>query len=510
MLAPMGRAQVLTVALIAFGSAVGCRTTSESSETKDERPLDEVSLESASPSNKFRFIEWDVRFTNPVCQPYPYSPDQPVTAVNGEALTAKPINTFCSSKKDRLPSASRPEAPQSKLIEWINGTQAGDEIFFAYLSFSNNDVYNALCKAVTERSVKINFVLDRTQDLTVANKLKACMAPDGDPAKSPNLIPRGGEPSPGPGQQGIGYAHNKIFMVNPGRNPMKLAFSSGNMSSGIVLHHENWNFVTMEPNTYFAQAHLCLMKAQMDNDATKSRNKYAEYIAACRAKITSEMGLQEEEDVKVYFTPGEGEKARDALVAGIKKSDKVYVAAHRFLYPYLVKNLGCAASRSLNPAEVNIVTDDDTYWVGTTGEQTGDNVATEYSLLQSVIQKGAKVRWMETNHGQHLLHHNKYVVMNKNDGSWGAVFGGAGNFTKAAFGTNDRPNQNCNSDQIIPTNPNTGDSGTNPNFENFYYIEVPAVLQRYNEQFPHMWNDLATPTERMPSRNILPPGAMPN
>lgn len=487
----------LTVtAVLATAWLAGCRTPA--GETPGSTTLDGPS----GGSGALQFLEWDVRFTNPLCQIYSYS--TPVQAENGDSLTAKPKNVFCSSANDRVPSASRVESPQYKLLEWINGTQPGDEIFFAYLSFSNKDVMQALCKAVQQRGVKITFVLDGTQDMTVANQLTACTPPDGDVTKRPMLIKRGSTPDPGPGDTGIGYAHNKIFMVNPGKNPMRLAFSSGNMTSGIVLHHENWNFVTMNSTTYFAQAHLCLMRAQLDDNATKTRKKYAAYIANCRQKITTDLGYQEESDVKVFFTPGEGIPARDALVAGVKRSDQVFVAAHRFKYPFLTKAMRCAAGRPQNPADVRIVTDDDTYWVGTTGTQTGDNTADEYQKIKDAVDKGAKVRWMETNHNQHLLHHNKYVVMNRSDGSWGAVFGGAGNFTGTAFGTNDSPKPSCATDQVTTFN---DDGGFPPNFENFYYIEVPTVLQQYNQQVQHMWNNLATPPERMPTQNVLPQGA---
>lgn len=481
---------------------VSCQTTRVSAVKDVTNP--ESTTELAAASHPLQFLEWDVRFTNPSCQSYLYDPAQPVLAVNGETLTGKPKDTFCNGKFDRVPSAMREEAPQFKLLKWINETQPGDEIFFAYLSFSNWDVENAICEAVKQRGVKVTFVIDSTQDATVAEKLAACTPSDGDASKSPRMIKRGNTPSPGPGDTGIGYAHNKIFMINPGRNPMKLAFSSGNMTSGIVLHHENWNFITMNSDAYFPQAHVCLMKTQLDDEATKSRKKYAEAIATCRKQITTDLGFVEESDVKVYFTPGEGVAAREALVNAVKKADKISVAAHRFKYPFLTKALRCAASRTPNPATVEIVTDDDTYWVGTSGEQTGDNTADEYQKIMAVVAKGGKVRWMETNHAQHLLHHNKYVVMNKADGSWGAVFGGAGNFTGTAFGTNDSPQSSCASDGV---NTYPDDGGYPPNFENFYYIEVPTVLQRYNEQFPHMWNDLATPPERMPAQNILPVGA---
>jgi hypothetical protein len=87
---------------------------------------------------------------------------------------------------------------------------------------------------------------------------------------------------------------------------------------------------------------------------------------------------------------------------------------------------------------------------------------------------------METNHSQHLLHHNKYLVLNMPAGSErpSAVFCGAGNLTGTAFQSN---------------------------LENFYYVEIPEVVAAYNRQYDHVFADLATATGDLPSANVLPP-----
>ena len=86
---------------------------------------------------------------------------------------------------------------------------------------------------------------------------------------------------------------------------------------------------------------------------------------------------------------------------------------------------------------------------------------------------------METNHTEHLLHHNKYLVFNMPAGSRkaSAVFSGAGNLTGAGFNTN---------------------------FENFYYVEITAVVDAYNVQYDHVWDELATATNDLPAENVLP------
>lgn len=448
-------------------SMAACRTTDNGSQPLDQ--TDPGSSGNTANDNATQYTGalrhkgFEVRFTNPVCKDYHYSANQSVTSNSGQVLTQKPKNTFCSYT-DTTVSASRPEAPQYKLIEWIKDPET-KEIFFAYLSFSNRTVQEELCRAVTDRNVKITFVLDDTTDLTRANALLACAPANGDPAFKPQLLRRGHT-------TGIGYAHNKIFFINPNIGHMRIAVSSGNMSSGIVLHHENWLFIQPERDTYFAEAHRCLMEGQINHYQSKS--KYENFIKQCRSQIQH----REETDIKTYFVPGEGGEATKAIEAGVESAENIKLAAHRFSYNKLLASLK-KELESNHPASLQMLLDDDIYWAGQ-GQQVGDNQRTEYTNAINLQRKGGKIKWMETNHGEHLLHHNKFIVFNQPQGATkkSGVFTGAGNFTGTAF---------------------------NSNFENFYYIEMPEVVDAYNKQYDMMWNSLATETEMLPRQNILPP-----
>jgi hypothetical protein len=407
---------------------------------------------------KLRFTEYDVRFTNPTCQTYAYGPDQQVVSRSGAPLAAKPKDVFCT-QRDNAASASRPEAPQTKLLSWIDDP-ATTEIFFAYLSFSNRVVEEAICRAVTERGVKVTFVLDSQTDLGTANALQQCTSPSGD---RPKLVLRGHT-------SGIGFAHNKVFMVNPGAESMRIAFSSGNMTSGIVLHHENWHFITLPRDTNFAQAHMCLMNGVIDHADTGAA--YRTFIRNCRAAIP----FPAESDIKAFFVPGEGDKATDQLVGAVGDAEQIRLAAHRFSFNKLIAALK-GRLQGQNPPSLQMVFDDDVWWAGH-GEVTGDNNAAEFNNANSLVRLGGDARWMETNHSQHLLHHNKYWVLNMPQGARpSAVFGGAGNLTGTAFSSN---------------------------LENFYYVEIPEVVAAYNRQYDHVLADLATKTDDLPSQNILP------
>lgn len=218
--------------------AAGCGAMDGETEDRDWGPEGKAD-DQAVP---LRFDSYEVLFTNPLCREYKYA--QPVKSADGtKTYTAKPKNVYCS-RADIPASAARPVSPQNKLLTWIEPLGANDEIFLAYLSFSNRNVSDALCAAAM-RGTKITFVLDSRGEQ--ADRLEQCGA---------TILLRGHAGS-------IGYAHNKVVLINPRGDSehMKMTFSSGNMSSGVVTHHENWHFIEVARDSYFAQAHVCLMDA---------------------------------------------------------------------------------------------------------------------------------------------------------------------------------------------------------------------------------------------------------
>ena len=463
----------LSLFIIVAALSMSCRTTEEESEIKvlpgaggnNPTPVPDPNDGGGDDLEDIGALKhkgFEVLFTNPECANYLYG--QNVVSVGGQTLTQKPKNTFCT-QNDAAASATRADAPQAKLLEWIKDPTT-KEIFFAYLSFSNRTVQTELCKAVTERNVKVTFVLDNTTDLARANDLLACVPANGDPAFKPKLLRRGhGE--------GVGYAHNKVFFINPNDGDIRLAISSGNMTSGIVLHHENWLFIQPARDSYFTEIHRCLMNGQIDHHETKT--KYQKFIKDCRSKIT----FKEETDIKAFFVPGDGEQATKKIEEAIPEAATIRLAAHRFSYNKLIAALKKELESS-SPAQLSMIFDDDTYWAGK-GTPTGDNTASEYTNATSLTSRGAEARWMETNHSGHLLHHNKFLIFNMPQGSTkkSAVFTGAGNLTGTAFSSN---------------------------FENFYYIENQAIIDAYNKQYDHLWGTLSTKTDNMPKQNTLPIG----
>ncbi len=399
--------------------------------------------------------EYDLRFTNPVCAEYAY--EAPVRSNSGNLLTHKPKNAYCKSA-DEETSAAQKTAPIQKLLSWINAPDT-HEIFFTYLSFSNDTILNALCEAITKRDVKVTFVLDSRTSMRAAKELLDCHSLA--PSRMPQFFTRGHVP-------GIGFAHNKIFMINPKSNSeIKIAFGSGNMTSGIVLHHENWHFITTSPKTYFAQSHICVAEAEIHH--AESGQEFKSFMKTC----LNEIGVPPEDDIIPYFVPGEGAAATDIIRTSLTWATEVSIAAHRFSYTKLMHLLKeHLANRDF---KLNLVFDDDIYWVGEKFARNRPNVRAEYKHVAELVELGANTRYMETNHNYKYLHHNKFIIFK--DGVRSAAFVGAGNFTGTAF---------------------------TENFENFYYVQIPEVIEKLSKQYSHLFNELATKKEDLPEKDVLP------
>jgi hypothetical protein len=409
------------------------------------------------------YASYDVMFTNPLCREYTYP--SPVESADGSTqLTTKPKNVYCS-RTDIAASAARPESPQHKLLSWLKPLAAGDEIFLAYLSFSNAAVADELC-AAAGRGTKVTFVLDARSP--AADKLEQCGG---------TILLRGHSGS-------IGYAHNKVILINPKGDSeyMKMTFSSGNMSSGVVTHHENWHFIDVKRDSYFAQSHVCLMEAQLSTTASAGKAQYRTFLNDCRGQIATE----EEDDIKAFFVPSSDDRQRAEryMLGAVEEAAQIDMGVHRFGHTGLVSKL--RTQLEAGELSVRMVADDDLYWLDPevgTGTKVGDNDFFEATNVRSLMEAGDyEIRYFETNHGEHLLHHNKYLLYRDAQGAPFGAIAGAANLTKTGF---------------------------TDNFENIYFIKVPKVLEAFDTQFARVWDgQKASPSEQDPPI-ATPRGLMP-
>lgn len=409
------------------------------------------------------FYDYEVFFTNPICKHYKY--DEQVYSINGRLLDGKPKNVYCK-QSDFSRNARRESSPHFNLIKLIEDENV-NEMFLSFLSFSNSGVAKALCKAIEKRNVKLTFIIDSKnreregadRNLQLISKCRAQNLPRGTRANVPSTMFRGN-------QGGLGYAHNKIILAKyKNSNKVKIVYASANMSSGTILHHENWHFVTTNEDTYFYQAHVCLQKGMLQ---AKSRTAYIKYIKSCRAKID----FKKEDDIDFFIVPTDGKEATNKILSNLRKSKSIDMAVHRFTHNDLVRGLVREAKRK----DIRFIADDDIYWSGIQGETVGSNMVFEYRNVIKLVKAKVNVKYMETNQNSRLLHHNKYIIFNYDDGT-GAVHAGAGNFTKAAF---------------------------SKNFENFYFIKIPSVVEAFRKQYDYVYNRLATSYSDMPVQYVMP------
>ena len=417
--------------------------------------------------------KYEVLFTNPLCKTYKYT--EPLMANNGEMVFSKTKNAYCK-RGDSRRSGQRNQSPLKRILDWIKQEDT-KEVFLAYLSFSQRKVAGALCDAVKNRNVKVTLILDRRNEedegrMATANFLANCK-PSAQ-FENPNLPIVKTSGHQGRGRNKVGYAHNKVLIINPAsKKKIQIAFSSGNMSSGTVTHHENWHFVTTNSKTNFAQTHLCLMDGVQKAD--QGIKEYSQFIKNCRSKIQTPL----EEDIQVFFVPGEGELATRTILKAMSKSTEVQMAAHRFSYNKLIDGLKRALAKK---TKVRLIVDDDIYWTGKRGKGTGRNNLSEYGKVNRLRKAGMRVHYLETfmddiEEPKSLqLQHNKFLIFHFGSED-GGVFTGAGNLTGAAFKSN---------------------------FENFYYIQIPEVVAAFKKQYTYMWNDLTRDYFNMPSELVLP------
>lgn len=406
----------------------------------------------AAKLSDYKPFEFEALFTDPVCETYKY--DRAIITHAGNTISAKPDDVYCKPA-DEAASVSRKNSPQYRLVEWITAKDT-KEIHLAYLSFSSKNVVSAVCSAL-KKGVKIKMVLDGgdSEEVEVnkdAEGLKKC----GDIS----VTYRGSS-------GGLGYAHNKIMIINPNDAKVsKVVFSSGNMTSGTSINHENWNFVTTSSQSYFAKAHVCVIDAMIESGDAKKN--FAAHLNACRSKIEA----KPETDITVYFAPVDGAEALAKVTEAANKSKLIEAISHRLsgaiakLYGELLKG----------GKDIKFILDDDIYWAEKLKQDVGRNTKIEaFAIYNNLINKGMNTRFLQTNQNVFQLQHNKFMIFTFNNG--GAVFNGAGNMTTAAF---------------------------TKNFENFYYITIPEVVEAYNAQYDLYFDKMATKAEDMPRDYVLP------
>ena len=229
------------------------------------------------------------------------------------------------------------------------------------------------------------------------------------------------------GEGGLGIHHNKLLAINMEQaGPLKLAFGSANFSSGLVLHHENWNFVEVQKNSYFAQKHICMIKAVKEYGQSKAklRSGFSDCVSA--------IDYPEEQDVRLFFAPLEGKDAMDDLTDQIRKGAYVDLAAHRFSNRNLISSLFSFIQR-VSPQALRLLFDDDMFWSVKDGRGFGNQDSNEARIVNSFIKEDVSPHYLQTEDRDRLLHHNKFVIVRDSAFRPRFLHTGAGNLTQSGF-----------------------------------------------------------------------------
>ncbi len=483
-------ALLLSVAVLSLGA---CSPPAESSEA--DAPGGPAggkadSLETCPEGvNCLQFASYEVLFTNPVCNTYAY--DDAVTDLEGDALATKPKNVYCRDSHDRAlnfdseTGTGRVTSPLTRVVDWVSDTDAGDEIFMAYLSFSDEDVLGALCSA-SGRGVDITFVVDKLEPgaNAAANQLLDCGA---------DVQRRGGGKIP--------FAHNKLMMINadaPGPDGsddvyMRMTFGSGNMSTGTYLHHENWHFLEVARESYFVEAHKCLRDALLAHDhrpGGDGKTDFGNRMAECRDQIEYE----EEDDMKAYFVPDleDRRKQQKLMRSLIVASPQLDIGVHRIGSRTIVDPLSARLEDDSDPVRMRMIADDDLFWrdpvAPATFVEEGFNGPGDVRAVQDLKAADTDAmgnrrgrfeqRFMETATRQ--FHHNKFIIFqNVTD-------------LEEAIAADSQQNVDVSlvhaGEAVMMGAANLTGTGFNDNFENNYITTIPVVVDAFKAQFGLMWD----------------------
>ncbi|HYX38410.1 MAG TPA: phospholipase D-like domain-containing protein [Oligoflexus sp.] len=431
-----------------------------------------------------------------------------------------PGNIFCdatdfaaSSQRGRDNPYRDTDSPINRIQDWIESTQASDELFIASFSLSMKSVATWTCEAAG-RGVKVKvFIHEPDSSSGAIDVLSQCPGVELLQFKSKGRL-----------------AHLKSLMIaynNPAhdanlRDKVRVSFQSGNISSGTWGHHENWNFVTQDRLHWFSQDHMFLRDA-INAETVSNLGKLYQQLDACREAKGVETARSQDSFMKNYFIPKSGgvyddRKELDGMVQEVQKASEVWIAAHHLTEPELITAL--ALKLKSDPTfKVKMLVDSELFWAnsqvpidqglawqvddkvyGQSGSLTsscqwgiletkakdvrcslfsrgefgdplevilaakGTKDANKFSYGPGTLQAaGAELRFVENNHLGKMLFHNKFMIFKSNaedQGAPGAVFTGAGNLSKAGF---------------------------DKNFENYYLVRVPHVYASFRQQFTRLF-----------------------
>ncbi len=340
--------------------------------------------------------------------------------------------------------------------------KAGGQVSFAFMSFTEESLFRTLCN-YTSRGLRFEGFFDSKAGPPrgLAHRLEnECQGP----TRSNVRIRYMGMPKNG--KTGWRLHHNKFVLADYGSGAMEIAFGSANLSAnGLSVNFENWNFVKGSATSPFFADHLCNLRAmRMARDAGTTEDDpkvFRRTLEECLSEgktdsITLERVLAQE-GAWVLFAPDPKDQIFSLLrdqIGKVVPGGSIRLATYFFMHKPLVEELKLARKRGV---EIQLLIDDDLF-LGK-GSIPAQKKFWNQTLRPSLT--GFATRAFDTNEEIFQMQHHKFIILKGvGDLQTTRVFGGAGQFTLSAFKNN---------------------------FENFYFIGVPHVIDQYEALFSMLW-----------------------
>jgi hypothetical protein len=254
--------------------------------------------------------------------------------------------------------------------------------------------------------------------------------------------------------------HIKLIMYeNSADENLTIIFGTANASlASYGLHFESWNFVRTSKDTSFAKQHLCLKKAldsagqtPIGGSYAKEAAKFKEVLSECR-KSSHTLAFDEalkREGIVPLFLPVKEDNVEEKIISaidGVEKGSEISAATQLLTDLDLINSFIRAVERGV---KVSLVLEDDTL----TGA--GDSRKTAVYYKRRLESSGINFKFIETNQAIPQLMHLKFILINKT-----LLITGSGQFSHA---------------------------GLNENYENFYFAQIPQMVQDYQRLFEKLW-----------------------
>lgn len=354
-----------------------------------------------------------------------------------EVYGNRPPGSFCT-RADLDRNLKKQDGVFEKLSNLISDPET-TSIALGTMTFSNRNVATLLCQAA-KNGVEVEIFLDAGAASETAQTIQKCGA-------TLNLV--GEDETEGK----RGDLHHNKFMLVQRKDESTVVFSTANFSNpGLTINHETWGFITDSNHSIVIQNHLCLIQ---------SLRNYQGEMSGFRTDIRNCKKADSNQSVQSLFVPVESSALVRMIEAGYRESSRALMTSNRFSFPRVIN----AAEKS-QAEDQRAVFDDDLFWGRSIPTEDYKDEALDAQRVQSLQQAGVDVRFTQTSNKAAQKMHSKFVVFDD------YVIVGAGNFTHG---------------------------GLMANFENFYVIRDPEIVEQFVVQFEYLW-EISNTAEQMPRR----------